>query len=577
VLKQLADLGVQPREEPTNAAVRKALREMLAAGEASTLWLYWSGHGVIFGRDREALLCSDNDVYGPSYIYLSEFRDELRSEDYRQFTRQRLIIDACAQQVTYEDLGIKAVRPPLEFPGTLACDQTVWSAVPAGEKAEASQGSSLFTRNLLAQLKALGGWPDDIQAFYKSTATAVAVESPDSARRPRLRIASKNFEDGLLLDNDVRAAECRLMLDLLSHCKIDYDLYLPHYRRTIGKLSPDPKMSGASTLTAMVQVLVEARRDAAFGGFPRPLVEFFSRVVNAYPAKTDAIKKWIDDKVPPGAQETIATELAREKPDLALALLLVESLTDNGFPVKMSASLTDAGFAHEVQTWPVSELPNQDELQAVTRAILLDARALALKQNVKLAVHILANPPLLGVPYQAFTVKPADKYDTRAFGQFHPFFLRSRARLQLDPAYDIEGWREKLKALRNRKGSDITFHCVSGVDDSTFEKLAKLDGLLWIREVVGAVADTQALLRAALECGLPLVSWRVTPPENDDWEGFEKKMKGVFEKFAEVCQAPWQFRDERKSEAWARQTALLWDDDDVGQLREFLGEKVTEL
>jgi hypothetical protein len=118
---------------------------------------------------------------------------------------------------------------------------------------------------------------------------------------------------------------------------------------------------------------------------------------------------------------------------------------------------------------------------------------------------------------------------------------------------------------------------VSGLDESTFDKLAKLDGLLWIREVVGEVADAQALLRAALECGLPLVSWRVTPPENDDWDGFEKKMKGVFEKFADVCLAPLQFRDERKSEAWARQTALLWDDDDVGQLREFLGDKVTEL
>src|ERR1700733_13218245 len=96
-VKKVDAAGIAVRDNPSRLAIAKAWREDLLSGPevSGTLWLYWSGHGLTFPQNREAVLCADLELKDPSYIFLSEFRDSLRSQAYQRFKWQRLIVDAC--------------------------------------------------------------------------------------------------------------------------------------------------------------------------------------------------------------------------------------------------------------------------------------------------------------------------------------------------------------------------------------------------------------------------------------------------------------------------------------------------
>jgi len=329
-------------------------------------------------------------------------------------------------------------------------------------------------------------------------------------------------------------------------------------------------------LSAMIRVLVDLHAEAEFGGFSRALVEFLSRVARGFPGEAGPVRDWISGRIPAGGRTTVETALDKEKPDLALAIMLMESTAADGFPVQLSSGLADAGFSRLVRPWEIGECAQLDELKTKVHDILVEARSLAVRQNVRLTVHVYANPPLLGLPYHAFPLNPASKKDGRVFSQFHPLVLRSRARLRRDDMlYDMDAWREKLRALRGRPGKEIAFHPAHCWNDTIQDEFATLDGLLVIRDAVGPLRSGQELLEAALQCGLPLVSWRAEAPES--WDDFEEKLKTVFQKIGNIGETPQKFTEVRSSEAWARQTALLWDDDDNEPLRTLLGEEPTSL
>lgn len=52
------------RSDPSRGKIMEAWTKELLSGpaEAGTVWLYWSGHGVTFPENREALLCSDRYI-----------------------------------------------------------------------------------------------------------------------------------------------------------------------------------------------------------------------------------------------------------------------------------------------------------------------------------------------------------------------------------------------------------------------------------------------------------------------------------------------------------------------------------
>src|SRR5215469_1441908 len=143
------------RPDPSLREIMEAWTKELLSGpaEAGTVWLYWSGHGVTLPEAREAVLCSDVEEGNPSYIFLSEFRDSLRSRTFQRFTKQRLIVDACADFYTPADLNFTNFRNPRTWPVTEAPEQIELDAVAIGSPATAEAGGSLFSRVLLKQLE----------------------------------------------------------------------------------------------------------------------------------------------------------------------------------------------------------------------------------------------------------------------------------------------------------------------------------------------------------------------------------------------------------------------------------------
>lgn len=588
---RVAAAGIRVRDELSRSAIMKAWREELLSGpeELGTVWLYWSGHGLTFPKFGQAVLCADIEFGEPSFIFLSELRDCLRSEIYRRFNRQRLFIDACAEYLTPEELNITGFRNPVSWTIKEAPDQVELDAVALGSVAVAEQGGSLFSRILFKELED-HGWPDDPRDLYTALDSAIRAEKTDESRLPRLRILSPRFEAGI--DTGSHADECKRLLEMLWNCNIPFESYRPAYSRTMGDLTADPRVLAASTLTEMIRELLDLKREADFGNRSLGIVEFFERVRREFMGEAAPISAWLDG-VPPGALLSVREKLDKESSALVLTITLFESWNNrNGFPASIHAVLSDANFTGSVRSWDCQDLQDQKNAETQARIILNEADAYVRRQkNARLTIQVFANPPLLGMPWHAIQVDPEDDVDCAVFGQMHSFVLRSRDRLNNKQKYDMDSWRQKASALRNRPCNLIAIARAPVWSDATREDvndmLAKVDGLLLIGDLLDAPSQTTEglykLLKAALRRGVPLASWRVpvagtTRPAATD---IESDLKTLFGACSSLAQTPERFMNARKSEPWARQTALFWDDDDSESKRErlllLMGEEPIQL
>lgn len=591
ILEEVEASGIRVREDPSRQIIEKAWREELLAGPetAGTLWIYWSGHGVTFPPNREVVLCSDVAFKDPSYIFLAEFRDSLRSRLFQRYSRQRLIVDACTEYTKPESLNISSFRNPATWSITETPEQIELNAAPLGKVAQAEEGGSLFSRVLFNELKK-AGWPDDLAAFYKALENAVRAQTPGESKLPRIRIMSPRFEAGF--DNGRYAEECGKLLEMLSRCKISFDSYQPFYIRTMGRLTSDAQVLSASNLTVMVLELLQLEREAAYGDYAKGLVEFLERIRRHFADRASPIAEWLQKNVPEGARLTINKALDLEAADLVLTVVLQETaLNPGGFPVAIHADLSDASFTRKIMQWDFHDLQDYVSLETELRSILNASDAQARRQKeIELRVQIFANPPLMWVPWHALQIDPDDEIDSTTFGELHSFLLRSRARLAQASKYDLSSWKAKAKALRQRRCSQIEFEQApawrneekKGVN----EMLAKVDGLLFFPEILEAPSPSTEglykLLTAAMRRGIALASWPVIVADEQnnskyDPDEFARNLKKLFEACDWLPQTPDHFREARKTESWARQTALFWDDDDADRFFNLLGEEPTQL
>lgn len=579
--------GIAIRENPTRSGIMKAWREDLLSGpeEPGIVWLYWSGHGVTFPQGRDAVLCADIEWNDPSYIFLSEFRDSLRSQTYQRFRRQRLIVDACAEYVNPEDLHITSFRNPSTWAITEAPDQVELNAVAVGSTAQAEEGGSLFSRILFGELEK-SGWPNDPRDLHRALEQTIQSETDDESKQPRLRIFSPRFEAGI--DAGDHADECRKLLEMLWKCKVPFESYQPAYMRTMGGLTSDPQVLSASSLTAMIRELLQLKREADFGNRSLGIVEFFERVRREFQNDALPIEQWLKD-LPAGAMLTVRKKLDQESSDLVLTIRLNESAANpSGFPLSIRADLSDASFSSTILSWDFHDVTDLASLESQARLILSASDGQARRQKgTKLSVQVFANPPLMGVPWHAFRLDPEDEIDCATFGQLYPFVLRSRARLMRAAKYDLDSWKQKAKALRLRPCSQIAFAPAPVWNDEVREevndKLARVDGLLLISDALDAPSlateGLYKLLSAALRRGLPLASWPILIPgaKRSGAASFAQDLKNLFAECGSLAETPERFRNARKSQPWARHTVLFWDDDDADKLLNLIGEEPSQL
>jgi hypothetical protein len=579
--------GVAIREDPSRLAIMKAWREELLSGpeEPGILWFYWSGHGLTFPPGREAVICADLELRDPSYIFLSEFRDSLRSKTYGRFRQQRLIVDACAEYLKPDDLNIASFRRPSTWAITEAPEQVELNAVAVGSTAQAEEGGSLFSRILFGVLEK-SGWPEDPRDLHRALEKGIHAETRDKSKQPRVRIFSPRFEAGI--DAGDHAADCGRLLEMLWKCKIPFESYQPAYMRTMGSLTSDPQILSASTLTAMLRELLQLKREADFGDRSLGIVEFFERVRREFKDNAAPITEWLKN-VPVGAMLNVSKKLDQESLDLVLTILVRESAANrDGFPVSIRSDLSDANFSSTILKWDFHDVRDPSTLEAEARIILTAADAQARRQKgAKLSVQVFANPPLMCLPWHAYRIDPEDEIDCAVFGQLHSFVLRSRARLTRAAKYDLDSWKLKAKALRSRPCGQIPIAKAPSWNDETRQEvndlLAKVDGLLVICDTLDAPSlateGLYKLLSAALRRGLPLASWPIAIPGTKINVGTDlaTDLKKLFQECGSLAQTPEHFRNARKSDPWARHTVLFWDDDDADKLLSLIGEEPSQL
>jgi hypothetical protein len=558
LLADIKALGIESRDDPSRRAIAAAWQEELIKPpiENGTLWIYWSGHGVSLPPGRDVVLCADVEERNPSFIYLGEFRDSLRSKAFFRFPRQRIIVDACSEYMKLEALGFTKRREPDFFEHATDPEQVEINAVPMGSKARAEKGGSLFSRVLFTELGE-SKWPDDLKAFHQKITAAIATEE----HRPKLRISSPTYEYGL--ETSRNAVECREIIETLAQCGIDFRDYRPLYLKAIGPFSSDPGVLRAGTLTSMIEELFQMKRDDLFGGFSEAVVGFLSRVALAFPAAAVSVRDWLKANVPVGTRTTLERRLEREKSEMVLAIQVIETaLNPNRFPASIQAFLSDAELASPIMQWSSPNIADVAALECEVREIINDAAAKARSsKDVAITVRVFANQPLLSVPWHTFAVDPADE-DCDSFGQLHSFVLGSRARLmRTDYQYDFDTWKSKSLDLGARSGSAIPVLAAPPWSDQTVEKtkdwLAKAEGLLMIRDVMTADSGCTRLFRSALRKGQPLVTW-LTRPE-DGSHNLEEEIRKLLDACQCVDDSPKKLLAARKSEAWARQTVLFWD------------------
>ena len=86
ILGEVKAAGIELREGCSRQAISHAWRmELREVQERGTLWIYWSGHGLTFPSNRDAVLCADKEAGDPAFVYLSELRDSLRSDSFSNF------------------------------------------------------------------------------------------------------------------------------------------------------------------------------------------------------------------------------------------------------------------------------------------------------------------------------------------------------------------------------------------------------------------------------------------------------------------------------------------------------------
>jgi hypothetical protein len=579
--------GITIRDNPSRIPIMNAWREDILSGPENpgTVWLYWSGHGVTFPQGREAVLCADLEWNDPAYIFLSEFRDSLRSETYQRFGQQRLIVDACAEYLKPEDLNIASFRNPLTWEITEAPNQIELNAVAVGSTAQAEEGGSLFSRILFGELNK-SGWPSDPRDLHRALQEAIHAETDALSKQPRLRILSPRFEAGI--DAGDHADECNELLEMLWKCKIPFESYQPAYMRTTGGLTSDPQVLSASTLTAMIRELLQLKREPDFGDRSIGMVEFLERVRREFKSAAAPIEEWLK-KVPPGAMLSVSDKLEKEASDLVLTILLKESAANrDGFPASIHADLSDANFSSTILSWDFHGIEDSPSLESQARLILNASDAQVRRQKgVNLRVQVFANPPLMGMPWHAYRVDPEDEIDCAAFGEAYSFVLRSRARLMRAAKYDLDSWKKKVKALRLRPLEEIAFATAPVWNDEKKQEvndlLARVEGLLVINDTLDvpsvATEGLYKLLSAALRRGVPLACWFIALPgaNLNPSTPFTDNLKKLFRESGSLARIAETLRNARKSEQWARHAALFWDDDDSDKLLSLIGQEPSQL
>jgi hypothetical protein len=196
------ELGFTIREADTDAIYRElteGLPEKVAkASGPAAFYFFWSGHGLVDGKENQCLVCPEATAKLPHILDLSDIRKMFRMKGWTGFQRQMFLVSACASHYRYsferdmiprafpkDDKDLDHPNAPLQF--------TIAAATP-GRTAQAPLGGqkSRFLAVFQAAAERVpfeGIWPNQDKLEEEIKAGYAALHAGDVTQErliPRL-------------------------------------------------------------------------------------------------------------------------------------------------------------------------------------------------------------------------------------------------------------------------------------------------------------------------------------------------------------------------------------------------------
>lgn len=148
-------------QQPTTNLIREALvaTALPALPEGSTLIFYWAGHGELGPNRTQLLYAQDYSDKVPSVFNFNDIMQVFTAKRWARFTRQILLVNACANLDTNSDLeNVKVNFSLTNCRSYFVPSQFVLFACPLGEYAEHGQEErpTLFFEKIFGVLQQLG-------------------------------------------------------------------------------------------------------------------------------------------------------------------------------------------------------------------------------------------------------------------------------------------------------------------------------------------------------------------------------------------------------------------------------------
>ncbi len=540
ILQPLKDRGVEPQDP---SGVRDAIRNppFTAESQNNLLLLYWAGHGSTDALQHQ-LLWDCKYKRGDKLVFdLEDVRAALRSDNWRNFRRQIILVNACAinddaggfNHAQFAGLPTQGQHLRKQF---TICAASPSEYVSDGARNETSPFFKLLLQTLEARTRR--GRPFRLS----EVCDALCAESLRLGHTPRIEWINWNGSHFLWSDD----ALARLIQDHISRCPIDFDTLKELYRQCVE--TPEDVDFVATIISHLngAKLTGNQRMITAYGG----VLDFALRAIHCHKSQYQELAE-LDQAL----NDLFKPDHGYERPLLEKARRVIsEKCRKQVAPFFLSIAPatgeeTITYFLHDgtgaqclYETFPLKP----DETLDAALCRLFKEKEDKLKSFANhLSFHFFFGVEKLSLDLSEWR-DPI--YEDEKLESCQRVALRSleRAKEAEGWGYAANNWRNKAGEIRSRKKLRINWLGEPDLMDATKE-----------HECVGfSTPPASKHLRKALTAGLPFMIW---PRKNaDGWEACRASINSI-EGDAGLDSAMDHFPRIRRKHSDVS-FAVLWDD-----------------
>lgn len=498
-------------QAPTGKAIRDAILcpPFATATPDSLLLVYWAGHGATDNAQNQLLWDQDYDRRQDRLVFdLNDVRQALRSENWKCFTRQILLVNACA---THFDGEVSRH----EFKGLALQDQlrrkqfTICAALPGNYAHDGSvERTSPFFRRVLElfQQHSPNGRSFSIQKIQK-ICQEICRQLCDEAGA---RIEWINWEGcRFVWSGDALA---RLVYAKARKCCGDFDQLASLYRECVE--CPEP-VESVREILAHLEAEKSGRRTTRHG----LVLDFALHLIHRHRLEE------LDQEL----TALFEKEAGFEVPVLNKARRIIgEEYRQPVGPLYFSIIPGDAGdglrfYLHDSTQWRIAyedvRVAENETLESAFGRIVLRHEQTWSKLAGSLRFHFFLRVENLSLELHRWK-DPTRLDDKKYLENFQPVALRCWERARGEWGGAAGRWRKKADALKRRNATRLRIKWLDPAAECEFADATDE------HEAAGFHAPpTAELLRDALDEGLPCLFWPRQASAN--WQACRERIDGI--------------------------------------------------